>query len=492
MGGHLREMGLEDYVRTLINRRQRLYPSPFLVSAIGGGGKTSTLLDLFQAGLRPRSILTTTTAMGLPGTGGHLSPPLTREQRENPALARVFGQPPAGSGIWFGPALDNSRQKFKGLDPSLLDAWVRGERRAGREDTLLLCEADGSRRKPLKAHADHEPVIPRTSDLTLLVLGLSALGQALSESIVHRASIFSAWTGRQEGESLVFEDLLLLLREDRLLKGIPPTSHIALVFNQADCLSESLRKTASLASLAQRVLRNKRIDAVFFQGRAGGERQGLFGVSRQRDLTPPFSAVILAAGLSERMGGSNKLLLPLGEDTVLSQTLKRVLASDIRELVLVTGYESGAVEGEIRRTLSAAPGEDRRFSLVHNPAFREGQGGSVAIGTRQLSPDSRASFYIPGDQPFLSPALLRHLMEESAAGKILIPVRSGKRSSPVLFDRAFYPALSELTGDLGGRQVISLHEEAVLEIADQDLDGGFDLDTPEDYQEALALYEGRP
>ena len=377
MGGNLRETGLEDFVRALLEDRGRHYPAPYLISTVGGGGKTSTLLDLFQAGLRPRSILTTTTAMGLPGTGGNLSPPLTREQKMNPALTRVSDQAPEASGLWFGPALDGSQEKFKGLDPALLDSWIREERRAGRQDTLLLCEADGSKRKPLKAHADHEPVIPRTTDLTLLVLGLSALGQPLSEDLVHRSSIFSTWTGKRPGDPLDFGDLILLLEEDRLLKGIPPTSRLALIFNQTDCLPGSLQKTASLAALAQEVLQNDRIGAVFFQGKRAGERKNFYGVARQEDLSPPFSTVLMAAGLSERMGGSNILLLPLGPGTVISQTIKQVLASEVRDLVLVTGYESEAVEREARRALDSFNKEGRQCRFVYNPAFREGQGTSV-------------------------------------------------------------------------------------------------------------------
>ena len=131
---------LVSYLKRLLEARKAFYPSPFLVSIVGGGGKTTTLTELFQATLRPRSILTTTTAMGVPGTGGQLAPPLTEEQKKNPALTRVSLAPPAESGLWFGSVIEGSRNKYKGVDPQVMDTWIRQERLAGKADTIVYCE----------------------------------------------------------------------------------------------------------------------------------------------------------------------------------------------------------------------------------------------------------------------------------------------------------------------------------------------------------------
>ena len=116
---------LVAYLEGLLEGRRAFYPSPFLVSIVGGGGKTTTLTELFQAALRPRSILTTTTAMGVPGTGGDLAPPLTEEQKKNPALTRVSLAPPAHSGLWFGSLIEGTQNKYKGVDPQVIDSLIR-------------------------------------------------------------------------------------------------------------------------------------------------------------------------------------------------------------------------------------------------------------------------------------------------------------------------------------------------------------------------------
>lgn len=476
---------LEAYIRSLIKEGGGTCPSPFVISAVGGGGKTTTLIHLFDASIRPRSILTSTTALGVPGADDHLAPPLSVKQKENAGLTRLSMSPPPVSGLWLGPAFEGSADKHRGVGKEELDAWVRDQRQAGKSDTIILCEADGSKRKPLKAHADHEPVIPRTTDLTLILLGLSGLGKPLDESLVHRASLFSQATGLKAGEVIGISHLIALLRSGLFFKGVPATSKIAVVFNQLDCLEKHQRSRDILSELTAQILDIPQVNAVFFNGLDRGEQKTFYGLSKTESQSSLFSAVVMAAGKSERMKGQNKLLLPLGNQAVVARTVSRVLESDVRDLVVVLGYEAGLVKQAIRKTI---PGNRPvNLTFVTNDRYAEGQATSVAAGTRHLARDSLACFFIPGDQPFLSPLLMRHLMEEFEEGRILIPVINGTRSSPVLFDRRFYRDLSALEGDLGGRQVIREHGNEVIEIPCSNPAAGFDLDTPEDYQKALSL-----
>ncbi len=479
------KLTLETYVRSLIANRGRRYPSPFVISAVGSGGKTTTLIDLFAASIRPRSILTSTTSLGVPGSDDHLGPPLSETQKANAGLSRVSLSPPPVSGVWLGPPYEDAADKHRGVDKEELDTWVRRQRNDGNNDAIVLCEADGSKRKPLKAYADHEPVIPNTTDLTLILFGLSGLGKPMNEFSVHRAHLFSQATGLKTGEPVGMVHLILLLRSGHFFKGIPPTSKVAVVFNQVDCLEEEERTTERLYELAMQILDIPQVNAVFFTGEEKGEPKSCYGLSKMDDLSAPFSAVVMAAGTSERMEGQNKLLLPLGDQTLVARTVSRVLESDVRDLVVVLGHEEVRVQEAINKVL----GQDQETSVtfVTNDRYREGQGTSVAAGTLYLARDNLACFFIPGDQPFVSPLLLRHLMEEFEPGRILVPLVNGTRSSPVLFDRRFYEELSALTGDLGGRQVIRNHPDDVIEIPGSDPAGGFDLDTPEDYERALTI-----
>lgn len=475
---------LEAYVGSLVRESHAAHPWPFVISAVGGGGKTSLLIQLFDASIRPVSLLTSTTALIVPGAPGPMAPFLTQKQKENPDLTKLLPEPDGRSGLWLGYPLQEIPGKYQGIDRDLLDGWVRDRRRLSDSSSLILCEADGSKRKALKAHAPHEPVIPRTTDLTLIVFGLSALGQPLDESLVHRSGIFSEKAGLEQGQPVLFDHLLRLLKSGHFWKGIPLSSKVAVVFNQCDHLRPEDRTPERLEALAKELLAMDRVDALFFQGRAGSESRTFYGCRQEGRTFPVISALVLAAGLSSRMEGANKLLLKLGEETVISRTVRQLLDQPINDLVIVTGHDSEKIRENLKPLLTGIKPGQIRTALVTNDRYREGQGTSVACGVQELNPESRVCFFVPGDQPLISPRLIRHLLEVHEEGQIMVPVRQGHRSSPVLFDRLYYPELSLLTGDAGGRQILGRHQEAIMEIPDPDWQGGLDLDTPQDYLKA--------
>ncbi len=468
---------LHGFIAEEIKRAATLFPSPFVISAVGSGGKTTTLEYLYCSKLLPCHILTTTTSMLAPDLPISLSCPEL-------------------SGVWYSAKMQEHPVKYKGVSQEDFDTEIKRRRVEKQSKCLFLCEADGAKMKPLKAYREHEPVIPRTTDLVLILFGLKGLGLPLTEDNVHRSEIFSQWTGLELNETINMEALFRTLDTGSFLKGIPPTAKVAVVFNQAD----SLAPETDWAHLAQRALEQARIDAAFFTSWKKQEtvtetvteaapnsfsQHTLFGLARRESAAPQFSAIVMAAGMSSRMG-ENKLLLPLGRQTVLEHCLHNVALSGVNELIVVTGYEREQVEAVCLKAAKDFP-PGINLKLVHNSDFASGQGTSVARASRELSPASAAAFYVPGDQPFVSPILMRQMMENHAEGRIIQAVHEGRSGSPVLFAARFFRELSELEGDLGGRQVIRRHPQAVVKV-NFDLSHSFlDLDQPDDYKKACAI-----
>ena len=91
-----------------------------------------------------------------------------------------------------------------------------------RQSIPLLIEADGSRQKPLKAWAEHEPPIPDFVDLVVHVAGLSGLGKTLNEENVHRPKIFAELGGLKIGETITKTELIKVMTHPKGgLKNIP-------------------------------------------------------------------------------------------------------------------------------------------------------------------------------------------------------------------------------------------------------------------------------
>jgi probable selenium-dependent hydroxylase accessory protein YqeC len=225
-----------------------------LVALVGGGGKTSALQRLARelVAKGARVVVGTTTAMFLNeleevGTvvlsadGGDV------EARLEAALAE--GGP--GAAV----AAPGEGGKVAGLPPADFDGlWAQAT------IDYLLIEADGSRGRPLKAFGSHEPQIPAGVTTVVQVAGLSALGQPLTESVVHRAGILCEALGVPFGVEVSPVVFAAALRTQlRRLRAVT-SSRIITLLNQAEArgsreaglaVAADMLKDGDLASAAR-------------------------------------------------------------------------------------------------------------------------------------------------------------------------------------------------------------------------------------------------
>ena len=187
------------------------------MSFVGAGGKTSLLLHLArELAVEGRPVLvTTTTHLADPhGEGETFARIVFRPDLERPAAP----DSPAMPGPVPGVTLLVSRPadepgKLKGIDPSRVGALRKSW-------PLVLVEADGSKRLPIKAPAEYEPVVPEGADLVVGVVGLDALGWPMDGRTVHRPERFAAVTGCAPGAPIGWDHLVALARHpEGLFKG---------------------------------------------------------------------------------------------------------------------------------------------------------------------------------------------------------------------------------------------------------------------------------
>jgi molybdenum cofactor cytidylyltransferase len=191
--------------------------------------------------------------------------------------------------------------------------------------------------------------------------------------------------------------------------------------------------------------------------------------------SPFISALLLAAGISERMGKA-KQLLPLGEKRMVEASLHNLLVSHVTEIIVVLGF---AAE-EIRPFVE---GKERARVIV-NPRFREGISTSIHAGLKAVDPCCQGILIALADQPFIPPEIINQLIERFAQGKkgIVLPVYAGKQGHPVIFAwKRYEPELLALQGDVGGKRIVQNHMDDVLEVAVVSEGVVMDIDEPADY-----------
>ncbi|HMU39263.1 MAG TPA: molybdopterin-binding/glycosyltransferase family 2 protein [Pseudomonadota bacterium] len=195
---------------------------------------------------------------------------------------------------------------------------------------------------------------------------------------------------------------------------------------------------------------------------------------------PSVAAVVLAAGLSARMAGQNKLLALLDGKPLVAHIVDELLKTNVRPIVVVTGHQAEQV---------AAAMSGRSVVLVHNPDFANGLSTSLQKGVTKLGSSIEGALFCLGDMPFVRAEHVESLVaafEPSDGREVIVPTFDGKRGNPVLFSARFFPAIRELQGDKGAKDLIVAAQSAVCMVPLRD-DGVLrDIDTQESLAETVS------
>jgi len=428
-----------------------------IVAFVGAGGKTGALFclagELVDRGLRV--ITTTTTRMA--ANERLLAPSsLTIDQ-----IDRVVASLAATSHVFVYDHLDEEQGKVIGLDPEQVTELAKMA-------DIVLIEADGARRLPLKGPYPHEPVIPDSTTLVVPIAGIDAVGQYLDNDHVYGAENIARHLDIPRMPTVIIDGALvgLVLAHHQLgLKGVPDKARVAALLNKHTASAIQEVKQAATAALS-----SPHIDRV------------LIGAVQESDpvqrIQRRVGAVVLAAGLSLRMG-EPKVLLPWSEgSTIIHEIVRTTVETGLfAEVVVVTGKW----DTEIRQQVNELP-----VRIVHNSHFAEGEMiSSVQTGLRELSPQIGAALILLGDQPDLESAVITKVLTAytKTLSPIVAPVYQGRRGHPVLFDRSLWSELLALQADAAPRDILRAHASEICEVK---VDTGTifqDIDTPQDYNQ---------
>ncbi len=200
------------------------------------------------------------------------------------------------------------------------------------------------------------------------------------------------------------------------------------------------------------------------------ERAARAGTERH---APRIASIVLAAGLSSRMGEANKLLHEINGTPLVRKTAETALSSKASSVFVVTGHEEDKV---------AIALEGLDVKLVHNDDFKSGLASSLKTGIDAVGAGFDAVIVMLGDMPLVGPEIVNKLIaafDPDENRSICVPVYEGKRGNPVLWGAQYFEEFSALTGDIGAKYFLSQYSEAVCEVAIDSDNILADFDTPE-------------
>ena len=185
--------------------------------------------------------------------------------------------------------------------------------------------------------------------------------------------------------------------------------------------------------------------------------------------------VVLAAGMSSRLGSPKQLLVYKGK-SLLQHAADAALQTSMRPVVIVIGANSDTMKKQM---------EGMKVEIVENEGWQEGIASSLRCGlaaVQKIKPEADGIIFMVCDQPYVTKSLLDSLLKAQHETGLPIVASSYEDNlgTPALFHKSFFAELMELKGDTGARKIIVQHTDDVVTVLFPK--GDIDIDTAAEYE----------
>jgi molybdenum cofactor cytidylyltransferase len=193
---------------------------------------------------------------------------------------------------------------------------------------------------------------------------------------------------------------------------------------------------------------------------------------------PRIAGVILATGMSRRLGRP-KQLLPLAGRPALAHVIDAAAQTPLDPQLVILGYASDEIQAHVDCSSTV---------VVINADYAGGESTSVKAAIRALPPNVDAALFFLGDQPLVDHRVIERLIAayRTQPAAILQPCYREGPGNPVMIARPLFPELLKLTGDTGARPLLYRYQGQIKLVEVPAVHRPEDLDTWEDYERLRA------
>lgn len=423
-----------------------------LICFVGAGGKTTSMFKLAQElkGLGKRVLVTTTTAIFYPDKND-CDEIIVTDSRDFTMLNQ------AKKGILVLGREISPNNKLLGFDREVIENIYK----QGLFDYILV-EADGAKRRPIKAPADHEPVIPVSTSKTIALIGLDCIQKRINSEYVHRPEIFARLTDSSLEDKINEEKIFRLITSKQgLFKNVPEKCERYLLLNK---LETKEREKAAYKIIDMLTKSKFKIDAYLACNLL---------TNKYLEVLPRafISGIIMASGFSKRMK-QEKLILDINGIPLVERVIKAAVESGLDEIILI--YKSNKVK---------ILAEKYAVKTEYNSRSNLGQSEAIKLGVKSSNSKAAGFMFLTGDQAFITAEIINKVIDvfKTVNYPVVLPIYNGKRGNPVIFSSQLKDELLKLDGDNGARVIMKKIPRDVKKVYIDEAFRRIDIDTPEDY-----------
>ena len=429
-----------------------------VLSVVGGGGKTSLIFRIMEelTAVGKKVLITTTT---------HMAYEPDRPFAEDGDIISIKHNLEE-HGYTIAAALDREKCKISALSEEKMKEIT------ALADVILI-EADGAKKCPLKVPASWEPVIWKPTDLVIAVAGMDAAGKPIQE-VCHRPENVADFLGKEAEEKLTEEDIVRVVLSTEALKKCVYGREYRVLLNKADIPGKSQVAESIADRLEEQGIHaawgSLREKEYYICGKSETERKRAAQMPSKR---VKLALIMLAAGNSRRFG-SNKLMYEVDGVPMYQRTLRMLQKAAERipdsRIVVVTQPQYSEIIDVVKETGA---------EVLFNPKPERGIASSMQIGL-EIAKDADACLFTVSDQPWLTAETIIALYDafQSENKGMACTVWGEKTGNPCIFSKKYYRKLMEITGDKGGKQIIKRYPEDVTYLKISDEREQQDVDVP--------------
>lgn len=196
-----------------------------------------------------------------------------------------------------------------------------------------------------------------------------------------------------------------------------------------------------------------------------------------------YCSIILAAGMSSRMG-KFKPLLDIGGKTAIKRIIESNKDAGVENIVVVTGHNYKRIEDALIGC---------GVTFAYNADYEQGMFTSIQTGLREgeSQGDFQAFFLFPVDVPLVSSKVITLLMDamENHEDSFVVPCYQGKKGHPLLIPHIYREEILKHDGTNGLKGITNKYDHKLLRVDTEEESVVLDMDKPEDYEAILTYYD---